>query len=128
MSPEQATRYEDVDARSDISSLGAVAYFMLTGAPPFRGKNVIEVLAAHTKQDVVPPSQKGPAIPSDVEQIVLRCLEKQPEERFQDVTSLTAALTACQCSGEWKQTDAADWWLEHGNIGNADSASNAAAE
>ena len=127
MSPEQSTRYEDVDARSDIYSLGAVAYFMLTGVPPFEGKNVIEVLAAHTKQDVVPPSQKTTTIPSDVEQIVLRCLEKQPEKRFQDVASLTVALTACQCSSEWNQTVAAKWWREHGNVEDADSAGKSAA-
>jgi serine/threonine protein kinase len=113
MSPEQSTRYEDVDARSDIYSLAAVAYFMLTGVPPFQGKNVLEVLAAHTDQDVVPPSQKVATIPTDVEQIVLRCLEKQPEERFQDVASLSAALAACQCSDEWSQADAAEWWEKH---------------
>ena len=113
MSPEQSTRYEDVDARSDIYSLGAVAYFMLTGVPPFQGKNVLEVLAAHTDQDVVPPSQKVAKIPTDVEQIVLRCLEKQPEERFQDVASLSVALAACQCVDGWTPADAAEWWQEN---------------
>lgn len=113
MSPEQSTRYEDVDVRSDIYSLGAVAYFMLTGSPPFQGKNFLEVLAAHKNRNVVPPSEKVAAIPADVEEIILRCLEKQPEKRFQDVTSLSVAFAACQCADEWRQTDAADWWREH---------------
>ncbi len=113
MSPEQSTRYEDVDARSDIYSLGAVAYFMLTGVPPFQGTSLMEVLAAHTSKDVVPPSRKVASIPADVERIVVRCLEKRPEDRFQDVASLAVALAACQCAGQWRQADATAWWQEH---------------
>ena len=84
MSPEQATGEGEPDARSDIYSLGAVAYFMLTGRPPFPGENAIKVMIAHASQQVTPPSVHRPDIPADLEAIVLRCLAKHPADRFQD--------------------------------------------
>src|SRR5262249_17726866 len=76
MSPEQARGLADVDARSDIYSLGAVAYFLLTGRPPFAGRNPLELLHAHLNAAVIPPSELSPAVPADLEGAVLRCLAK----------------------------------------------------
>ena len=56
MSPEQASAYDDVDERSDIYSLGAVAYYLLTGQPPFTGTSVLELLNARRYKEVTPPS------------------------------------------------------------------------
>ena len=63
MSPEQATGDDQPDARSDIYSLGAVAYYLLTGRPPFEGDRPIKVMIAHAHEQVVPPSQHREASP-----------------------------------------------------------------
>jgi hypothetical protein len=111
MAPEQATGGEP-DARSDVYSLGAVAYYMLTGRPPFPGENAIKVMIAQASEPVTPPSVYRREIPADLEAIVMRCLEKSPRERFQDTASLAAALAECQCAGRWSRQSATRWWKE----------------
>jgi serine/threonine-protein kinase len=115
MSPEQAMGDLEPDARSDIYSLGAVAYFLLTGAPPFAGQQAIRVILAHAQQAVVPPSHLQPDVPADLEEIVLRCLAKSPQDRFQSAAQLAAALSQCQAAGSWGRGDAAGWWRDHGD-------------
>ncbi len=110
MSPEQASSYEDVDARSDIYSLGCVAYFMLTGKPPFSDGNVVKILMAHASNDPMPPSDLNPDIPQDLDECILRCLAKQPEDRFPDAASLSEAFGTCACAGDWTPDKAALWW------------------
>ncbi len=112
MSPEQVTAYDGVDARSDIYSLGAVVYFLLTGYPPFTGENVYGVILAHVRDEVTPPSHWRPEVPTDVEQIILRCLAKEPSARFSSVASLDRALAKCECAGDWTQQQAKSWWHE----------------
>ena len=114
MPPEQATSYDEVDGRGDIYSLGAVAYFLVTGAPPFSGRNTTEIIMAHANEQVMPPSKIVPTIPSDLERIILRCLEKKPQNRFQDVESLEEALAVCECAAEWTEKKAAQWWEDVG--------------
>jgi serine/threonine-protein kinase len=125
MSPEQALGDTEPDARSDIYSVGAVAYFLLTGAPPFTNAQPLKVILAHVSQDVVAPSRLRPEIPLDVEAIVLRCLAKQPADRFQDVASLASALAECCVAGQWNRERAADWWqaeLVHPTSRNVEAA------
>jgi serine/threonine-protein kinase len=110
MSPEQASAYDEVDARADIYSLGAVAYYLLTGEPPFTSKNVLELLAAHGHEEVVPPSRLNPAVPADLDQIVLKCLAKKPPDRYQDAASVMTALGACSVASTWGPEQAASWW------------------
>jgi eukaryotic-like serine/threonine-protein kinase len=110
MAPEQAKSYDEVDARSDIYSLGAVAYYLLTGQPPFTNENALALLKAHAMQPVTPPSTRNPAVPDDLERIVLRCLAKRREDRFQDANRLGVALEMCQCSGNWTMSRANSWW------------------
>lgn len=112
MAPEQAADYEQADARCDIYALGAVAYFLLTGRPMFQGRNPIEILMAHARQPVVPPSQIIDSVPDDLQKVVMRCLEKRPEDRFQDVISLESALANCAASGDWNRDLANRWWKE----------------
>src|SRR5262245_4719603 len=76
MSPEQARGDDAIDARSDIYSLGSVMYYMLTGRPPFTGENPLKVMIAHASEEVVPPRQINAEIPAELEEIVMRCLEK----------------------------------------------------
>ncbi|HEY1784950.1 MAG TPA: serine/threonine-protein kinase [Pirellulales bacterium] len=110
MSPEQAVGESEPDARSDVYSLGAVAYFLLTGAPPFTSDQPLKVIMAHVSQEVVPPSRLRGGIPADLEAVVLRCLAKAPGDRFQDVDGVAAALAECSVAGQWNREQAADWW------------------
>jgi tRNA A-37 threonylcarbamoyl transferase component Bud32 len=114
MAPEQATGARDLDERSDIYSLGAVAYYLLTGRPPFEGNDGIAVMIAHTRDPVVPPSRVRPGIPTDLERVVLRCLAKDAAERYPNAASLERALDACACMGKWDQDQAAQWWRDYG--------------
>lgn len=116
MSPEQAVGDPEPDARGDIYSLGAVAYYLLTGRPVFDGDKPIKVLLAHAHETPQPPSVLRPDLPADLEAVVMRCLEKRPEDRYQDVLSLRAALLACTSAGTWTREDAARWWQTRGLV------------
>jgi serine/threonine-protein kinase len=112
MSPEQATGARELDERSDIYSLGAVAYHLLTGHPPFDEEDGIRLLIAHARDPVVPPSLVRAGIPEDLERVVLRCLAKDASERFPDAESLERALGECACAGDWDQARSDRWWRD----------------
>ncbi len=111
MSPEQSVGGE-ADARSDLYSLGAVAYYLLTGRPPFEGDNAVAVLVAHARDEVPPISQVRDDVSPGVEAIVRRCLSKQPDDRFASAEDLAAALNACITPGDWDTSAAAMWWQD----------------
>jgi serine/threonine-protein kinase len=113
MAPEQVLHGQPPDRRTDIYSLGAVAYFLLTGQPPFRGGNAMEVMIAHARDAVVPPSQVRPGIAADLEEVVLRCLAKKPSDRYPDTPSLAQALSDCADAANWSPRHAAEWWHAH---------------
>ncbi|MBI5757247.1 MAG: serine/threonine protein kinase, partial [Planctomycetales bacterium] len=112
MSPEEVspTAIRTSDHRGDIYSLGATAYFLLTGQPPFSGENSIAVMTAHQIEEPQPLHRLREDVPADIERIVLRCLAKNPADRFADVESLDQSLAACACAGQWTTVDAAAWW------------------
>jgi serine/threonine-protein kinase len=110
MSPEQAMGEAELDQRSDIYSLGAVAYYLLTGRPPFSGADAVAVLGAHARAPAVPPSRICTGVPEDLERVVMRCLAKAAADRFGDAESLERAFEACACAGDWNQDCAARWW------------------
>jgi serine/threonine-protein kinase len=110
MCPEQVSSYDKLDARSDIYSLGAVAYYLTTGRPPFEGNTPWEIITAHAREPFQPPAEINPEIPADLELVIIRCLSKLPNNRFPDAASLDRALAACQCAGQWTQESAAAWW------------------
>jgi serine/threonine-protein kinase len=114
MSPEQASGGRDLDERTDIYSLGAVAYFLLTGRPPFEAGDSIAIMIAHARDPVVPPSRIVTEIPEDLDRIVLRCLAKDPAQRYPDAAALERALAASDCAGHWDPDRAARWWHENG--------------
>jgi len=93
MAPEQI-HGNPVDGRADIYGLGAVMYEALTGETVFRGTSPMAVFTKHLTQDPIPPSKRAPnrMIPPALDTIVLRCLEKSPDSRFQRVEDLQLAL------------------------------------
>jgi serine/threonine-protein kinase len=110
MSPEQALESESPDARSDIYSLGAVAYYLLTGQPPFDGDRALKILFAHAQQEPRHPSHINSDVPPDLEQVVLRCLAKKPGDRYENAHNLKQALLDCEAAGRWGDAEAAAWW------------------
>ena len=112
MSPEQALGDERPDARSDVYSLGAVAYYLATGHAPFEADKPLKVIFAHQHEAVVPPTQHVPDLPADLEQVILRCLEKAPENRFPNAEELAHALADLESADRWGEDEAARWWRE----------------
>lgn len=109
MSPEQVTGGE-VDHRSDIFSLGAVAYFLLTGKPPYDGPNTLAVMYARVSDPAKSPRLERPELPTDVERIVMRCLEREKHARYADAMALHRELGQCACAREWGDEQASTWW------------------
>jgi Tol biopolymer transport system component len=101
MSPEQV-RGQKVDHRSDIFSFGVVLYEMLTGRRAFQGDSAVETMNAILKEDPKPPANGGQPLPPGLDRIVLHCLEKSPEERFQSARDVAFDIDAL--SGTSSQT------------------------
>jgi hypothetical protein len=92
MSPEQASGRSDIDGRSDIYSLGVMAYAMLAGRLPFDGNSAAEVLTKQITQEPAPLTSIAPTVSDATVQAVQRCLAKDPAARWQDARSLKLAL------------------------------------
>jgi serine/threonine protein kinase len=94
MSPEQARGLPDIDHRSDIYSLGVIGYRMLMGRPPFRGRDAADTLAKHINEAPVPLRELNPTIPKGLADAIMRCLQKDPWDRFPNALDLRGALEA----------------------------------
>jgi eukaryotic-like serine/threonine-protein kinase len=110
LSPEQALGRKQLDARSDIYSVGAVAYFLLTRRFPFDRPSAMEMLHAHAHDLFVPSPEFTESVPADLQHVILRCLKKDPDLRYQDAVALEKALAACKGTGEWTAERAEEWW------------------
>jgi serine/threonine-protein kinase len=114
MAPEQALG-EGVDARTDLYALGCVAYWLVTGRLVFESETPLGMIADHARTPPLPPSAKGELpIPADLEAVIMRCLEKEPEARPQTAQELALALEACQGAEDWTNERAWAWWDLHG--------------
>lgn len=113
MSPEQAVG-EPPDERTDIYSLGAVAWFLATGHAPFEDANPLKVIVAHAHDVPRRPSELNPEIPTELDTVIMQCLEKRPQDRPQSASKLRELLQAISTTGEWSDAIAAKWWTCHG--------------
>jgi eukaryotic-like serine/threonine-protein kinase len=111
MSPEAIASPDRVGVCSDLYALGAVAYYLLTAEPVFDGDSMVEVCGHHLHTKPVPPSQRIPMpVPSDLERIVLDCLEKDPAFRPASALELQRRLARCADAGTWTEADAEAVW------------------
>jgi eukaryotic-like serine/threonine-protein kinase len=110
ISPEQARGRGHVDGRTDIYSLGGLAYYLVTGQSPFVRETAMELLVAHVHEQVVSPRQLRPELPLDLEEVIMTCLRKEPAGRFPDIASLDRALARCESADQWDNEQAEAWW------------------
>jgi serine/threonine protein kinase len=109
ISPE-AVSGDRVDGRSDVYSLGAVLYFMLTGTVVFPHLTITESVMAHAGRAPEPPSKRLAGVPADLERLILRCLEKDPANRYASAAALAADLARCADAEMWSVEDARAFW------------------
>ncbi|HEY9791413.1 MAG TPA: serine/threonine-protein kinase [Candidatus Obscuribacterales bacterium] len=105
MSPEQLAG-QALDVRSDVYSLGCVLYEMLTGEPPFQGATWMDLAAKHQLVPVQPPSALAANIPAHLEDIVIKCLAKKPENRYQTVSELVETVSTEKATSQRRKHSA----------------------
>jgi serine/threonine-protein kinase len=116
LAPEAIRNADSIDARSDLYSLGAVGYFLLTGTPVFSGRGSLEVIHHHLQTAPEPPSKRlGKPIPPKLEAVILSCLAKNPDDRPESARALAEALRACDDVAPWDELDARRYWQERAN-------------
>jgi eukaryotic-like serine/threonine-protein kinase len=113
MAPESIQEPESAGSSSDLYSLGAVGYYLLTGTPVFNSPNMLETLRQHVEVAPQPPSERlGEPISSELEALILQCLAKSPADRPPSALALAAGLDRCQPLATWNTADATRWWSE----------------
>jgi serine/threonine-protein kinase len=98
-----------------------VAYFLLTGRPPFVRDSAVQTLAAHLGEAVVAPDRHRPDVPADLQAVVLCCLEKDLARRYRGANELARSLGQCCCAAEWTPEQAEGWWRDDA-VGNQQGA------
>jgi serine/threonine protein kinase len=112
--PEAIASPDQVEARSDLYSLGAVGYFLVTGEPLFEAKTIMALCAHHLHTPPMPPSDRtGRAVDPGLEAILMQCLAKTPDERPASAVVLEQALAVCAAAKDWTSEDARRWWAAH---------------
>lgn len=114
MAPESALRTDEVDARTDLYGLGAVAYWLLTGRHVFEADSGVAMIVEHVRTVPTPPSQRTEqAIPRPLDDLVIRCLQKEPADRFASAREMAEALARVPLDHPWTPSRAAAWWDVH---------------
>jgi eukaryotic-like serine/threonine-protein kinase len=114
MAPEEATGEGEVEPRSDLYSLGCVAYWLLTGKLVFDETSSMKMTIAHATRDPIAPSRvAAQTIPPALDELILRCLAKSPAERPISAADLATELAATGLPAAWTAERARTWWREH---------------
>ena len=109
LSPE-VVQGEQASFASDIYGLGCVAYWLLTGQHVFKASNALSLLVKHVSQTPTPLAELRSGLPGELEEIVLRCLEKDPDARPKSVFELGHRLAAIPTTKPWDNCRAQEWW------------------
>ncbi len=111
MSPEAVDKPESVGTHSDLYSLGAVGYWLLTGKTLFDRDAVEDLLVCQVKELPPPPGERlGKPVSPDLADLLMQCLAKQPEQRPPSAEDLDQALAGCASAESWTLQDAEQWW------------------
>lgn len=114
MAPEQVYGDQPIDGRTDVYAVGCLAYWLLTGQLVFTGRTSMEIMMQHVQGVPVPPSARTElAVPAALDQIVLACLAKDPEQRPASADTLAAALASIETGAAWSMPIAREWWNQH---------------
>jgi serine/threonine protein kinase len=114
MSPEAVESGANADARSDLYSVGAVGYYLLTGHGVFDGETIAEICRKRMEEKPVPPTARaGRPICPHLEALILRCLERDPKDRPQSAHELIGLLAASPRIADWNVEQRAAWWVAH---------------
>ena len=119
MSPEQVLGTQPIDGRSDIYAVGCLAYWLVAGQLVFTGRTPIEVIMQHTHAKPVPASQRTEIeIPDALDQLILACLEKNPNDRPPTADVVAERLMAIATREAWTSEHARRWWALHHRANN----------
>lgn len=111
MPPEAINSSGTIDPRSDLYSVGALGYYLLTGQYIFEGETIPEIHKKQMSAAPIPPSQRtSQPISRELEELLLSCVAKQPEARPPSANELRARLLACPAAGDWTPKARAEWW------------------
>jgi len=114
MAPEVILGDAAVDRRADVYAVGCVAYYLLTGQLVFEAETPMKMLMQHVQSRPVPPSQRTELpIPRELDDLVLSCLEKDPDKRPQNAEELFRMACGCTSCETWNQELAKLWWQTH---------------
>jgi serine/threonine protein kinase len=114
MAPEIILGEADVDRRADVYALGCVAYFLLTGQLVFEAETPMKMLLQHVQTRPVPPSQRTELpIPPELDELIMSCLEKDPDKRPQNAEELLRFRWDCKTCERWTNAYASAWWQTH---------------
>jgi serine/threonine-protein kinase len=114
MAPEIILGDTDVDRRADVYALGCVAYYLLTGELVFQGETPMKLMIQHVQSEPIPPSRRTELpIPRELDELVLACLRKDPNDRPQDAGELFKMACGCRSCQTWNEDRAKQWWELH---------------
>jgi len=114
MAPEVILGEASVDRRADVYAVGCVAYYLLTGQLVFEADTPMKMMLQHVQAQPIPPSQRSELpIPRELDDIVMACLQKDPDRRPQNAEELFHIAARCNACEGWTQGAARTWWERH---------------